>query len=43
MDRECSPHGENDNALTVVMGKSERKRPLGTWEDNIKINMRDIR
>jgi hypothetical protein len=38
--------GEKRNAYTILMGKPERKRPLGTprrrWVDNIKMDVRDI-
>jgi hypothetical protein len=47
MGRECSIHGAKSNAYRILVGKPERKRPLGTprrrWEDNIKINLREIR
>jgi hypothetical protein len=39
--------GEKTNAHRVTMGKSGGKRPLGTprrrSEDNIKINMREVK
>jgi hypothetical protein len=35
------------NACTILVGKSEGKKPLGSprcmWEDNIKVNLREIR
>jgi hypothetical protein len=35
------------NADKILVGKCERKRPLGRprciWEDNIKMNLREIR
>jgi hypothetical protein len=38
--------GENMNAYKVLVGKPERKRPLGRprhgWEDNIKMDLREI-
>jgi hypothetical protein len=38
--------GEIRNACKIVVGKSERKRSLGRprrwWEDNIKINIKEI-
>jgi hypothetical protein len=34
------------NAYRILVGKPEEKRPLGrpvrTWEDNIKMNLREI-
>jgi hypothetical protein len=39
-------HGENRNAYRVLMGKSEGNRPLRRprcrWEDNIKMDLREI-
>jgi hypothetical protein len=44
MGRVCSIHGEKRNAYRILVGKAERKRPLGTprcwWEDSIKMNLR---
>jgi hypothetical protein len=38
--------GQKRNAYTILVGNPERKRPLGTprhaWEDNIKMDFRDI-
>jgi hypothetical protein len=38
---------EKRNAYRILVGKPEGKRPLGRlshwWEDNIKINLREIR
>ena len=38
--------GERRGALRVLVGKPERKRPLGRpklrWEDNIKVNLQDV-
>jgi hypothetical protein len=38
--------GEKRNACRVLVGKPERKRPLGRpkrrWEDNIKMDLREI-
>jgi hypothetical protein len=37
---------EKKNACRILMGKAERKRPLGRprrwWEDNIKMDLREI-
>jgi hypothetical protein len=41
-----SAHVEKRNVYRVLVGKPERKRPLGRprrrWEDNIKIDFREI-
>jgi hypothetical protein len=38
--------GEKRNAYRILVGKTERKRPLerlkGTWVDNIKMDLREI-
>jgi hypothetical protein len=38
--------GEKRNAYRILVGKSERKRPLGRprrrWVDNIKVDLREI-
>jgi hypothetical protein len=38
--------GEKRNAYTTLVGKPEGKRPLGKprrrWEDNIKMNLREV-
>jgi hypothetical protein len=43
MGRTCSTYGENRGAYRVLMGKPERRRPLGRprrrWEDNIKMDI----
>jgi len=43
MDRACSTYG---GVYRVLVGKSERKRPLGrprrTWEDNIKMYLQEL-
>jgi hypothetical protein len=35
-----------ENAYRILVGKPERKRPLGRprhkWEDNIKMDLRDV-
>jgi hypothetical protein len=42
----CSTNGENRNAYRILVGKPERKRPLGMPRymcvDNIKMNIREI-
>jgi hypothetical protein len=47
MGRACSTHGgERGNAYRILEGKPEGKRTLGRprrrWEDNIKIDLREI-
>ena len=43
MDGVCSAYGERTGLYRVLVGKPERKRPLGrtkrTWEDNIKMDL----
>jgi hypothetical protein len=43
----CSTNGEKSNAYRILVGKPEGKGPLGRprrrWEDNIKMDLRDIR
>jgi hypothetical protein len=42
----CSTNGEMRNAYRILEGKREGKRPLGRpgrrWEDNIKMDLREI-
>jgi hypothetical protein len=46
MGRTCSTHGAKRNAYRILVGKPEGKRPLGRprrgWEDNIKMDLREI-
>jgi hypothetical protein len=46
MGRACSTHEETHNAYRFVVGKPERRRPLGRprrrWEDNIKMDLGGI-
>jgi hypothetical protein len=46
MGRTCSRYGEKKYAYEILVGKPERKRPLGRyrhrWDDNIKIDFREI-
>jgi hypothetical protein len=39
-------NGEKKNAYEILVGKPERKRPLGRprrrWEDNIRMDLREI-
>jgi hypothetical protein len=43
----CSKHGVIRCASKILVGKHERKRPHGRlrhrWEDNIKMDLREIR
>jgi hypothetical protein len=42
----CSTHGEMRYRYQILVGKLEGRRPLGKprcrWEDNIKMNLREI-
>jgi hypothetical protein len=42
----CGTHGEGRSVYRVLIGRPEGKRPLGRprrrWEDNIKIDLREI-
>jgi hypothetical protein len=42
----CGTHGEERGAYRVLVGRPEGKRPLGRprrrWEDNIKMDLREI-
>jgi hypothetical protein len=46
MGRICSMHGEGRSVYRVLVGGPEGKRPLGKprhrWEDNIKMDLREI-
>jgi hypothetical protein len=46
MSGACSTCGDNRNIYRGLVGKTERKSPLGRpnnrWEDNIKINLKHI-
>jgi hypothetical protein len=46
MDGTCSTHGEGKCVYKVLVERPEVKRPLGRprrrWEDNIKLNFREI-
>jgi hypothetical protein len=33
--------GKRRGAYRALMGKREGRRPLGRWEDNIKMDLRD--
>jgi hypothetical protein len=45
MGRACSTNGVRRNAYRVLVGKPERRRPLGRptlrWVVNIKMDLRD--
>jgi hypothetical protein len=47
MDRACSTNGETRNEYRILLGKPERKRPLGRprrrWVDNIEMDYRELR
>jgi hypothetical protein len=42
----CSAYGEMKNAYKILVGKLEGRKPFGRsrrrWEDNIKIDFREI-
>jgi hypothetical protein len=46
MGRACSTNGEKRDAYRILVGKPEERRPLARprrrWEDNIRINLREI-
>ncbi|KAJ4439976.1 hypothetical protein ANN_08107 [Periplaneta americana] len=46
MGRACSTYGRIRNAYRVLVGRPEGKRPLGRprrrWEDNIKMDLREV-
>jgi hypothetical protein len=46
MGRACSTHGEKRHSYRILMGWQEGKtllgRPRYRWEDNIKIELREI-
>ena len=46
MTGHIAPMGENRGVYRVLVGKRERKRPLGkprrTWEDNIKMDLQEV-
>jgi hypothetical protein len=46
MSGECSTNGGESNAYRILVGRPEGKRPLGRprcrWEDNIRMDLREI-
>jgi hypothetical protein len=42
----CSTHEGDEEGIKMLVGKPEGKRPLGIpkrrWEDNIKMNLKEI-
>jgi hypothetical protein len=44
--RTCDTHGEGRGVYRVLVGRPEGKRPLGRprsrWEDNIKLDLREV-
>jgi hypothetical protein len=44
--RTCGTHGKGRGVYRVLVGKPEAKRPLGRprcrWEDNIKLDLREV-
>jgi hypothetical protein len=47
MEGACSAYGEGRGVYRVLVGKPERRRPLGRpsrrWEDNIKMDLQEVR
>jgi hypothetical protein len=47
MDRACSTYGGEEGVYRVPVGKPEGKSPLGRprrrWEDNIKMDLQEVR
>jgi hypothetical protein len=46
MGRSCSTHGGEENSYRILVGKLQGKRPVGRprrgWEDNIRMDLREI-
>ena len=46
MSGECSAYGERRGVYSVLMKEPEGKRPLGRprhkWEDNIKVDIKEV-
>ena len=46
MDRACSQNRRDMSAFKILTGKPTEKRPLGRpmrrWEDNIRIDLKEI-
>jgi len=44
MGRACSTHGDMRTVEEVLVGRSERKRPvrLLVWEDNIESDLKEL-
>jgi hypothetical protein len=46
MDRACSRYGERRGTYRVLVGKADRRRPLGRprrrWEDNIEMDLPEV-
>jgi hypothetical protein len=46
MDRTCSTYGESKGAYRALVGKPEKRRPLGRlrrrWEDNTNMDPREV-
>jgi hypothetical protein len=38
----CSAHGNDDKCVQNLGRKSERKKPLGRWEDNIRVDLWEL-
>ena len=42
MGRTCSTHRAIRNAYRILVGKAEGMRPRGRWEDNIKMDLKEM-
>jgi hypothetical protein len=42
MGRTCGTYGERRGAYRALVGKPEGRRPFGRWEDNIKMDLREV-
>jgi hypothetical protein len=46
IDGACSTHGKDVNCIKILVGKPEEKRPrrryLYRWEDNIRMDLKEI-
>jgi hypothetical protein len=43
MDGSCSTYGKMRNAYNILVGKGSPGRPRRRWEDNFRMDIREIR